>query len=133
MNQDLFEEMLREEMRDLNYPQQVDVVESVMAQIAKTPILVKTNTNKVSHVRRYVIGTAAACLTIALGIGVLVGITRLGNQPMGTLVSDVSNYVQDYANPDEYYSNQFSNIENFILSNSDENVDGVVADEVESD
>lgn len=118
MNQELLDTTIRESIRDIKCPYPVDVVDKVMSQISKVPVPMAMRHTDIhlKNKRLRGIGTIAACLAITLGIGLTILHNVPDDAPVGALVNDISSYVEDYSDPNEYYDNQFSNIETLILS-----------------
>lgn len=113
MKTDLFEAELRDAMTTMQCPRQVDVTDTVMAEVAKRPIL-SANTNNRYRKWRILTGTAAACAATAVALVITFNANH--NKPeVSYVVSDVTNYIESYAEPDEYYESQYDNIRTYIL------------------
>ncbi len=93
-NYDFVVESALSEMRKLECPIQVDVVDAVMEQVSKQPIMV-------SHKRRNLI-IAAACLAAVLLVNVTLYFTRGYNEDaVGNVLADVYDYNTNYGLDDQ--------------------------------
>lgn len=113
MNIDLFETELHDAMAAVKCPKQVDVTDAVMAEVAGYSIL-STNTSNIRLRRGLWGGAVAACAATIVALTVTSHTNRRDDEAH-YVVGDVTNYIESYARPDEYYESQYGNIRTYIL------------------
>lgn len=94
------EDTLIQQMRAMNYPGKVDVVDAVMAQVADRPLLAPAYA-RAQRWRRAAIA-AAACALLAVGVNMVLLQTRqFDSGAIGGCLAEVYDYRADYG----YYEN----------------------------
>ncbi|MBP9991279.1 MAG: hypothetical protein KBT45_07630 [Bacteroidales bacterium] len=94
-NLDFDVESALNDMRKMEYPVQVDVVDAVMEQVSKQPILVPARKHRI-----WVI--AAACIAALLLVNVSLYLFRGYNEEsVGTVLADVYDYNTNYGLDDQ--------------------------------
>ena len=87
------EDSLIQQMRDMRYPGQVDVADSVMAQVASRPLLAPQH----PHRMRWIAYAAVACVLLAVGINIaLQPVRQFDTRSISGCLAEVYDYHTDY-------------------------------------
>lgn len=93
MKQELSEQEIVEQLKRIEYPIKVDVVDSVMEKIGQSSQPVRRNTTL--HLWKYM-GGVAACLAVALVINITIMFTKDYDEPsIGNMLAEV--YYDQYS------------------------------------
>lgn len=86
---------LLQQLRDMRYPNDIDVTDAVMARVSKSPYLSSVGTKAVNLKR--IVAAVAACAVLAVTINVALFFAHDYNeQSIGSMISEVYNYHADY-------------------------------------
>ena len=89
------EDLLLQQLRELRYPADIDVVDSVMEQVRNKPLMVVPRRRKLFY--RVATGVAAAAV-LAVAINVTLLFTRDYNeQQISSMMAEVYDYSDDYS------------------------------------
>lgn len=95
------DDTLIQQLREMHYPGKVDVVDSVMEQVAKRPLLAPVPSRSHRWIRAVL--TAAACALLAVGVNmVLLQNRQFDSKSIGTCLAEVYDYHSDYGYVSEY-------------------------------
>lgn len=96
------EDIYLQQLRDMRYPGDIDVVDAVMEQVRNKPLLVP-QPSKTIRLRR-IVASVAACAAIVLAINLTHLYTRDYNEAqIGDMMAEVYGFYDDYGSTADYY------------------------------
>lgn len=93
MKLDLTDELLKREIQDLQYPNDIDVVDAVMSEIKTRPFMIDSKRRTL----RKAIAISAACLVLAISIPVAWAGNSVDEHAIGSMLDQVYAFDQNYA------------------------------------
>lgn len=112
MKQELSEEVLVEQLKQLNYPHQVDVVDNVMEQVSRRPLL--SSKQRRLNVWHIAIGVAA-CFAACFVVNMTLMLMKTYDEPsISNMLAEV--YYNDYTIESLALEDESITIEDYLYS-----------------